>query len=175
PAEAPRQGRALAPRPAAGGTDPIGDRVVELLQTHRLVTVVGEHEPSRRRTAEASSRRVLHTSHDSVFWLDAIDLAKGSPSPGCLVRSDDEPHAGRGHPGWPLLQRLGNQDAVVVLFNCQRAPEVANRFIDAALEGTPRVRVLATAQRALGRSGEQVVTVPKAAEVEFARLRGFGR
>lgn len=158
---APAARQAVAP-PAPALAQTLEERVAGLVRNGRLVTIVGGRTQARRHAAEAASRRMLHTTCESVFWIEASDLSRSEV--GSVVRDNAD---------WPLLERLTSRRALVVLFNCHRAPEPVGRFIDAAFARAKLLRIVATSQRALGFVDEQVLALANDTAAEPARLR-FG-
>ncbi|MFH8349682.1 BTAD domain-containing putative transcriptional regulator [Streptomyces sp. NPDC018045] len=131
-----------------------------LLETSRLVTVVGPGGVGKTRlAAEAASRHRAH--RQGRLWLVPLAGARGPAAvadavlgalsaPNAPRPSDDS----RTDPLDQVADLLGGGEAVLVLDNCEQAADAVAEFAQRALERLPRLTVLATGREPLEVMGE---------------------
>ena len=129
--------------------------VVELLDDHRLVTIVGPPGIGASRVATAAANRVASqhahgVQHADLSGIspqrmnDAIATALGvGRRPGSSVEES-------------LVEWLAEHDVLLVLEHIERGVEAIARLLRSALAQAPGLRVLCTSQRPLEVDGERV-------------------
>ncbi|TDD50120.1 BTAD domain-containing putative transcriptional regulator [Saccharopolyspora elongata] len=152
-------GRLPAPLTTFVGRDDELALLAELMQTSRLVTVLGPGGVGKTRLAvEAASRHRAHRR--GRLWL--VPLA-GVSGPGSVadavlgVLSSPDGRISGGGPGDPLdrvVELLGGGEAVLVLDNCEHVVGAAAEFARQLLERQPQLAILATSRESLEVMGE---------------------
>jgi predicted ATPase/DNA-binding SARP family transcriptional activator len=144
-------------------------RIGSLLETSRLVTLVGPGGAGKTRLAqETAGARADHTP-DGVWMVElapvtadvevvpAVLTALGVRNADLLERSTSpRPREGLDR----LLDVLGDRDAILVLDNCEHLIAAAAELADRLLGHCPRLRILATSREPLAIAGESLAPVP---------------
>jgi predicted ATPase/DNA-binding winged helix-turn-helix (wHTH) protein len=147
-----------------------------LLESHRLVTVVGAGGIGKSRLARVVAAAAAERFRDGVSWIELSGLA----DPALL------PHALAQPLGLSVPERDGTQTLVdaltrrqmlLVLDNCEHLLEPLAVLVERLLDAGPGLRVLATSQEPLRVQAEQQVrleplAVPRDASVPEARSFG---
>jgi predicted ATPase len=140
----------------------------ELLERHRLVTLVGAGGCGKTRLAAELAARRLGDFPGGV-WFAALDvLTSGDAVPGAVAEAvglsaadtAGQPGLGGGDLGDRLRTVLADRTALVVLDNCEHVIDDAARLAFDVLAAAPRLRLLATSREALRIPGEVVWRVP---------------
>jgi predicted ATPase/DNA-binding CsgD family transcriptional regulator len=140
--------------------------VLSIVQPGRLVTVCGVGGAGKTRLAiEVAKRsrarsRAIHKARE-VYWVSlsavvnptevAAAVASGVGLPGQL---GDRPLA-------PVLRALADQQALLVLDNCEHVAEECQRLVTSLLAACPTVTVLATSRVPLELPVEEVFAIPR--------------
>ncbi|MDI6099467.1 BTAD domain-containing putative transcriptional regulator [Actinoplanes sp. NEAU-A12] len=129
------------------------DRLIELLGTARLLTVVGPGGAGKTRLSLEVAREVAG-EHDAVH---VVELAEHRDGPlGARMAAS----AGvREEPGVPVLTTVARQltgRVLVVLDNCEHVRAAAAELAYTLLAACPGVRILATSREQLGLGGEVI-------------------
>jgi predicted ATPase/class 3 adenylate cyclase len=131
-----------------------------LLQTSRLVSLVGAGGVGKSRLAVQLAADLLDESDNGVWLVELASLADPDLVPQALVSVLSI----RDEPGRPvldtLLDVLRDRHLLVVLDNCEHLIEACARMVDALLQSCPDVEVLVTSREPLGIDGERVYRVP---------------
>jgi predicted ATPase/class 3 adenylate cyclase len=129
------------------------ERLVELVQRERLVTLTGAGGSGKTRLALEVARDV--TRGGEVVWLaELAPLREGglvAQTVATAVGADDGPE-----PLDRLLAGTERLDGMLVLDNCEHLLDACTTLIDRLLDAAPGLRVLATSREALGLDGEQL-------------------
>ncbi|MET8340669.1 BTAD domain-containing putative transcriptional regulator [Streptosporangium canum] len=151
-------GRLPAPLTSFVGRDDELELLSGLLETSRLVTVVGPGGAGKTRLAlEAASRHRTHR-RDRV-WL--VSLAGTDVVAEAVLGALSSPGArpvggGPAEPVDQVAELLGGAEAVLVLDNCEHLVAAAAEFTGRLLERQPYLTVLATSREPLGIIGEAI-------------------
>lgn len=132
--------------------------VGELLQAHRLVTLVGPGGIGKTRLAQELARRATARGAGGgrrAGWVDLAAVASAEHVAEAVAAAAGVA-LGEGDPFDTLMQALAELDALLVLDNCEHVLDETARIAAALLRAAPRVGVLATSQVALGVGGERL-------------------
>ena len=134
--------------------------VRRLLQTARIVTVLGPGGSGKTRLAVQVAQELLGEFPDGVWLAEFEALADAALVPQQVARA-----AGIAEePGVPiattLARNLGNRGVLLVLDNCEHLAAAFGPFLTLLLMSSPSVRVLATSREALGVAGEVNWRIP---------------
>lgn len=121
----------------------------------RLVTLTGPGGDGKTRLAQELGLALAEHFRDGVWWVDLVPLADPS-----LIAS--AMNQGLGVPETPgqtaedaLVERLRDQQALLILDNCEHLVDAAAALAARLLSRCPAIRILATSREALGVAGEQ--------------------
>jgi len=145
----------------------------QLVDAHRLVTLVGAGGIGKTRTSLQVAANLLDVSNDGVWFVELAPLSSGGYLPTTVAQALGLTLSPEGDPVANLTRALEAKSALLLFDNCEHLVEPAARLIAALLRGCPRVKILASSRQALGVTGEMVyrlptLDVPSAAEA--ARL-----
>ncbi len=131
-------------------------RLLALLQGHRLVTLAGAGGIGKTRLARACIEAVAGHFADGVAWVDLSLLSDGSHmlSSLALATATALPE---GASTAALTQVLGTRAMLIVFDNCEHLASTVAECARALLAAAPRLRVLVTSQISLQIEGEQVL------------------
>jgi len=165
------------PQQALFGRDDEFALLRSLLETHRLVTVVGTGGIGKSRLAQAVSSAQADSFRDGVAWIELAGLV----DPALLAHALAQP-LGLGIPEreagvQTLVEAISTRQTLLVLDNCEHLVEPLALLVERLLAAAPGLRVLATSQEPLRVQAEQQLrleplAVPRDAAVPGAR--GYG-
>ena len=145
-------------------------RVLELLASNRLVTLVGTGGVGKTRLALAAAERALGGYADGVWLVELAALADPA-----LVPSTVATVLGvREQPDRSALETLRDhcrgKGMLLVLDNCEHLLAACTTMAGALLRAAPALRILATSREALGVAGERSYRVPSLSVPDPAHL-----
>jgi predicted ATPase/class 3 adenylate cyclase len=132
------------------------DRVVDLFEAHRLVTLVGTGGVGKTRLALQVGADVLDRYEDGVWFIELAPLSDGT-----MILNELAPLFGvQGSGDRPLLDALlaalRPKHALLIIDNCEHLVDPAADIIEKMLRASPKIRILATSREALKIAGETV-------------------
>ncbi|HKA10504.1 MAG TPA: BTAD domain-containing putative transcriptional regulator [Candidatus Dormibacteraeota bacterium] len=150
------------------GREELLERLRELLDRSRLVTLVGPGGAGKTRLAAelAASERSRYA--DGVWMVELAPLSDQADLPQSVLaalglRERSLLERGRGPVTEPLdglLGALAGRRLLIVMDNCEHLVEAAARIADAIVGRCPAVRILATSREPLVVTGETLCPVP---------------
>jgi predicted ATPase/DNA-binding SARP family transcriptional activator/tetratricopeptide (TPR) repeat protein len=150
--------------PLAGRVDDLA-ALLQALDSHRLVTVVGPAGVGKTRLAlEAAGR---DTAPDGAWLVRLEGTRTASELPVAIA---DTVPAVDGGPRRDVATDLRGSDLLLLLDNCEHLAEGVAALVAAVLAVAPWVRVLATSQRPLGVDGELVLPLGPLPEADAVVL-----
>ncbi|MHB8637901.1 MAG: AfsR/SARP family transcriptional regulator [Fimbriimonadaceae bacterium] len=134
--------------------------VCELLQSARLVTLLGPGGGGKTRLAIAVGTVELGRRDDGVWFVDFSSVSDGKRVPQTVGQSLGlrEP---RGM-GWAeaIAEYLAPSTRLLILDNCEHVVEACSQIAETLLSRSNRLTILATSRLPLAAPGEQRFTVP---------------
>lgn len=134
--------------------------VKQMLESSRLVTLVGAGGVGKTRLSLQVGADVLERFEDGVWFIELAPLA----DPQLVTATIAAVFGVRQQPDQPLLQTVGaalrSKRALLILDNCEHVVEEAAHVADALLHSGPQIRILASSREGLGIEGEGVLRVP---------------
>ena len=130
------------------------DRVLELLASHRLVTLTGVGGCGKTRLALAVAAELVSDVADGVFFVELAPVTDPTRVPEVIASTAGlSLAAGLDRAG--VARFLAGQDVVLVLDNCEHLLDEVAAFVGELLAAGSRGRVLVTSREALDVPGEQ--------------------
>ena len=136
--------------------------LVELVGTHRLVTLTGPGGGGKTRLAITLADR-MRPRYAGVRWLGLATTSPGDGSAGVLAALADVLELPEATVA-AATRRLCSGPLLLVVDNCEHLLDPVAPLIGELLRTCPKLTVLATSQEALGIAGEAVFAVPPLAE-----------
>ncbi len=147
-----------------------------LIDSHRLVTLVGAGGIGKTALAQALAHECLGLLDDGVWWVELApltDAALVASTVASVLRGTLGPDASIES----FAKTLGASRMLIVLDNCEHLLQPVAEVAAALLRGAPNVRQVATSQEPLKVAQEQVcrlgpLALPDGVEIHFARQAG---
>ncbi|WP_067487102.1 AfsR/SARP family transcriptional regulator [Actinomadura hibisca] len=162
-----------APVTSLIGRDQALDEVERLLDSARLVTLIGPGGVGKTRLSVAVAARFVPRLPDGVCLVELAGLAPGGDVAQAVAAAlgvrDDMPGAASS-PADRLAAALRDRRPLLVLDNCEHVVGPAADLVDLLLRAAPGLRVLATSREPLDAAGEAVVPVEPLPDADAARL-----
>jgi len=151
------------------GRDAEVDRVLSLLEDHRLVTIAGPGGIGKTSVAIRAAECLHRAQGVQVAFVDLAPLISQDHVVGTLARAvgvaadmPDTLHA--------ITRCLLGQDVLLLVDNCEHMLDVLPQPIASLLTALPRLRVLATSREVLRVTGEFVFRLPALAFPDAEQL-----
>lgn len=134
------------------------DEIGTMLETDRLVTLVGVGGAGKTRLAEEVAHRAVGRFPDGVFMVDLAPVSDPQlvavETAFALGLRPEEASAADA-----LAESLRGRSTLILLDNCEHLLEAGAHLVDALLRAGPGIRLLATSRAALSVEGERVYHV----------------
>jgi predicted ATPase/transcriptional regulator with XRE-family HTH domain len=133
--------------------------IAALLDTHRLVTIVGSGGIGKTRASLQVAAQRLDGWSDGVWFIELAPLTNGDYLPTTVAQvlsispAMEDPVA-------ELVRSLSGKQALLVFDNCEHILEPAARLVSTILRACPRVKVIASSRQALGIVAEATYRIP---------------
>lgn len=138
-------------------------RVIEFLETSRLVTLVGPGGVGKTTLATAAAQDIAEDQPDDVWFVPLADERDGSRVTGAIGEAIGL--AGDAATIAAVIARLRDRRALLLVDNCEHMTDAVASVVEHVLRSTTHLRVLATSREALGIRGEvQLVVSPLAGD-----------
>jgi serine/threonine-protein kinase PknK len=142
------------------------ERLVQTIDTTRLVTLTGPGGSGKTRLASEVAPRMVARFPDGVHWIELASIRDERFVPALVARSlgaEERPDATAAE---AVAAGLAGRRVLLVLDNCEHVLAAATRLADELLLGAPGLHVLATSRQRLGVHGERLfpiagLTVPE--------------
>jgi predicted ATPase len=131
-----------------------------LLESNRLVTIVGAGGIGKTRTALQVAAGSMGGSVDGVWLVELAPLTDPMLVAGAIASALGIAEQSERPVLETLLQHLKHRRMLLVLDNCEHVIAEAARIAEAILRACPEVRLLATSREALRVGGERAYRLP---------------
>jgi predicted ATPase/DNA-binding winged helix-turn-helix (wHTH) protein len=128
--------------------------IADLLDQHRLVSVVGPGGVGKTTLATAVAAGL--ETPGGVWLIDLASLDSGTFIDSALIQALGVPYRSDAEALQLVIQHLRRAPAVLLFDNCEHVQAEAARIIGTLLAEVPTLRVLTTSQMPLGVAGERV-------------------
>jgi predicted ATPase/DNA-binding winged helix-turn-helix (wHTH) protein len=149
----------VAPSTRVIGRDHVVTSVTALVQERRLVNIVGPGGIGKTTVALAVCKSLYPKFGDRIKFVDLAPIndpklvaSTVAAAIGVGIRSD--------YPIPTIVSALKQSRILLVLDNCEHVIDAVAMLVEAVLEKTIHVRILATSREPLRAQGEQVVRLP---------------
>lgn len=153
----PAQGHNIARRPTATiGREDMVTAVAEKVQPGRLLTLLGPGGVGKTRVAEEVGIAVSSMWPDGVWLVNLADVSEPDLVPSAIadaVGASNRPGRDRRD---DMVEHLREQQAVVILDDCEHLLESCATQVRAIESNCPGVAILATSREPVGTPGEMV-------------------
>jgi predicted ATPase/class 3 adenylate cyclase len=134
--------------------------LTDLVDGHRLVTVVGMGGAGKTRLAVEAARSQVVAYSDGVWFVDLAQIRDAALAPAAVATTLGL----RPEPGRPVLETIAEYASgrrfLLVMDTCDTYPGAAATVIGRLLHAAKGVRILATSREPLGLPGEVVWRIP---------------
>jgi len=134
--------------------------IKELLQSYRLVTVVGSGGCGKTRCATEIGADLLGGFADGVWVAELVRISDPSLVSAVIARALKVQEAPNQPMSETLLAYLKRKRLFLIVDNCEHVIEEARHVVGMILHECPDVRILATSRESLSIAGEHVYRMP---------------
>lgn len=152
---APGSNLPVRPSRLVGRTSEVSE-ARRLLASHRLVTIIAVGGAGKTRLAIAVGEEELHHRSGGVWFVDMSAVISEADVPVAVAHGVGM-QLGGGPPSGQVVRYLADQDALVILDNCEHVIDACAEFAEAMLGHRGETVLLATSREALDVEGEQVM------------------
>lgn len=131
-----------------------------LLETHRLVSLIGAGGSGKTRCAVQVAAELLDGSGDGVWLAELAPVSDASLVATVIAQALSVQESAKRPPLETLLEYLKRKRLLLVLDNCEHVIAEARTVAAAILRNCPEVRILGTSREALNIAGEHVYRMP---------------
>jgi predicted ATPase/DNA-binding winged helix-turn-helix (wHTH) protein len=142
------------------GRDEQLQRVLDLLNRNRLVSLCGPGGIGKTRLAMEAARRVFDRSDGKVCIAKLAPLSDPRLVPATVAKALGLALAGGPVTSQRIAAAIGAQPVLLVLDNCEHLIDACAQLTEEVLQHTPAARFLATSREPLRADGEYVYRVP---------------
>ncbi|MFZ5815387.1 MAG: LuxR C-terminal-related transcriptional regulator [Bacillota bacterium] len=144
--------------------------VQQMLNAHRLVTLVGSGGMGKTRLAIEACRPLVGQWADGIWLVELAAVTDPARITQVATGALGLPETAPGEGFAALLHHLRHRRALLLLDNCEHLLEACAGFALDLLQGCPHLRILATSRAALGVPGEalcrvETLPLPKRADL----------
>jgi predicted ATPase/class 3 adenylate cyclase len=136
------------------------EEITALLETHRLVTVVGSGGVGKTRISLQVAANLVDSSGRGVWFVEFAPLSSGDYLASTIALAMGLKLPGEGDATESLVRLLHDKCALLVFDNCEHLIEPAERVISGLLRGCRRIKMLATSRQSIGIAGEATYRLP---------------
>jgi predicted ATPase/DNA-binding XRE family transcriptional regulator len=156
------------------GRDDAADTLLERLEKHPIVTIVGPGGIGKTRVALDAGERFVQAHRIGAWFCDLAALTRGTPIAGKIASAAGVTVLGSGSAIEELTTSLRSREGLLIFDNCEHVIDEAAKAAASIAACCPGLKVLATSRQRLALHGEIVYrlgALEKAAARELFRMR----
>jgi predicted ATPase/DNA-binding SARP family transcriptional activator/DNA-binding CsgD family transcriptional regulator len=138
-----------------------------LLQTTRLLTVLGPGGAGKTRLALEVAGSLIQEYRDGVWFVELAPVAEGALVPQLVAATLNVPEV----PDKPLMatlaEALRHRHLFLILDNCEHLVDACAELAQMLLGTCPEIRILATSREVLDVPGEVTATIPPLSRLDL--------
>jgi predicted ATPase/Tfp pilus assembly protein PilF len=134
--------------------------IKELLERHRLVTLVGSGGVGKTRLALHVGTELLDRYPDGVWFVDFAPIADPELVSSVIAQAVGMTQQADRRVDESIPLWLKRKQLLLIFDNCEHVVGTVVPIAAAILRGAPDVRILGTSRQALGIGGEEIVRIP---------------
>jgi predicted ATPase/DNA-binding XRE family transcriptional regulator len=146
------------------------DQVTQLLEKHRLVTLVGPGGVGKTRLSMKVGEQLLSNYASGVWLIELAPLNNPELIPQTLTSIFGISPTSSLSVTEMLINYLRAKTALLILDNCEHVLDTCAELADTLLKQCPNLKILATSREALGILGEASYSVPSLGVPDSERL-----
>jgi len=136
------------------------EKIIQLVNKNRLVTLTGAGGVGKTRLAIQSSNKMQSIFKDGVGWVELAPLTKETLLPQAVAKGLDLREVPKQSLEETLTKFLYSKQLLLVLDNCEHLIAGCAQLVDRLLSTCPNLKILATSREALGLIREEAWPVP---------------
>jgi predicted ATPase/class 3 adenylate cyclase len=134
--------------------------IAAMLETHRLVTIVGSGGIGKTRTSLQVAANVSDRRVDGVWLVELASLSSGEYLPSTIAIALGLTRSSSSDAMDDLIRHLRGKRTLLIFDNCEHLIESSSRAISALLRGCAELKILASSRQGLGIAGEATYRLP---------------
>lgn len=136
------------------------ERIQELINARRLVTLTGAGGSGKTRLAIQVAGALLDQFEDGVWWVELAALNDPALVAQTIARELNVLEVSNQPFIDTLIHSIGVKKLLLVLDNCEHLIDASAQLAERLLRGCPNLKIFATSREALDIAGESVYQVP---------------
>lgn len=152
------------------GRDEEVAEIADLVESQRLVTIVGSGGVGKTRTALQVGAQLIDRATDGVWLVELAPLSSGDYVAAAIAGALSLTLPAGADALESLAASLTSRKALLVLDNCEHLIDAAGGVVSAILKRCPGIRVLATSRQSLQVGGEHTYQLPSLAPEQALQL-----
>lgn len=142
-------------RPVGRTTESV--ELVQRLGDHRLVTVTGAGGVGKTTIVADVARKAVAGAPDGVWWVDLALVPRSDRVEAAFASALGAEVGAHVTTLDAVIKRLADGESLIIVDNCEHVMEGARDTVQAVLDASPNVSMLATSRERLGIDGETVL------------------
>ncbi len=135
-------------------------RIQQLLEQNRLITLVGVGGCGKTRLAIEIARELVEQFRDGVWWIDLAPLTEAALVPVAVAKVLGIRDQQANTLTETVLEFVRARELLIVFDNCEHLSAACATLIEQLLRGAQQLKILATSRQVLGVEGGVVWHVP---------------
>ena len=161
------------------GREELLEQIQELLNSDRLITLVGVGGGGKTRLATEMGHAVLNSFNDGIWFIDLASIS----DPELIFQAIAGPlsiqESSAQNLEQAVIDALKSKEALLIFDNCEHLLEASAVAADALLKNCEGLKILATSRERMAITGEIAIFIPPlefppdSEEIEYDELKAF--